>query len=119
MISDASGIWAATYQITSSGSNLGDPDCDGLAANYPVFVVDYNASMTFGAIAKQFIGRHEIGHAIGLPDVPTVACWQDGSGFWLPLMNDGLYKATYCPSYPTNYTATFNEAVAAVLRSGW
>ena len=111
------GVWARTYQITSSGNNLGDPYCNGLAPNYPIYVVDYNTSLGLGSIARLHVQRHKIGHGIGLADAPTVYCWQD-YGYWKPLMNNGT-ESGYCSAFPNNYTASYNEALYAVLRSGW
>lgn len=108
--------WAATYQITASGSNMSDSDCDSLAPNFPIFVVDYNASLGLGTTAKLHLQRHEVGHTIGLGDAPNAACWQD-FGYWKPLMNNGT--GGVCSAFPSNYTASYNEAVYAVLRSGW
>lgn len=110
------GDWAKTYQITSSRSNIGDADCDLLAPTYPIFVVGYNASLGLGSTQRLHVQRHELAHAIGLGDASTVTCWQE-YGYWLPLMRNG--GGSSCLVFPQNYTASFNEAVAAVIRSGW
>lgn len=118
------GIYAVAYQTIYGGNNIGDADCNAIAqSSYPVFVIALNNSSinqmspTPRAIAKLHTQRHEIGHGIGLPDAPTVYCYSE-SWYYRPLMNNGTQPA-YCGIYPENYTATYNEALYAVIRSGW
>lgn len=115
-----SGTYGTAYQIWN-GQNIGDSDCATLSSSYPVFVISLNVSLnllTPYPNSYLHIQRHELGHAIGLGDAPTATCWSEW-GYWLPVMNNGTQKATYCPTYPNNFTASYNEALYAVIRSGW
>jgi hypothetical protein len=118
------GIYAVAYQIIYGGNNIGDSDCNSIAqSSYPVFVIALNNSSinqlspTPQAVAKLHIQRHEVGHGVGLPDAPTEYCYSEW-GYYKPLMNNGT-QSGYCSVYHANYTATYNEALYAVIRSGW
>ena len=57
-----------------------------------------------------------LGHAIGLWDaLSTTSCWTESSTVY-PLMKN---SNTNCGSFGSNITATYNEALYAVIRSGW
>lgn len=106
------GSFAQTYQI---GVNLSSADCLALVDPYPIFVVTVN-NQSFNSTQKLHIARHEVAHAVGIDDAPTQSCWQEW-GYWLPLLRNG--GGTGCTAFPSNYTATYNEALYAVIRSGW
>jgi hypothetical protein len=97
------------------GVTLTDSDCTDLDDGYRIFVavVDYES---YSFPLTLHIPRHETGHAIGLWEAPdNLGCWND---VWIvyPLMKHDYQN---CANYKSNFTATFNEAVAVVLRSGW
>lgn len=113
------GTWAEAHQIYDGGDTLQDDDCAAYGDNYPVFVIILNTSLGLDDDPdKIHVQRHELGHAIGLGDAPTAYCWLDYP-YWLPLMNNGTQAGTYCSAYPANYTASYNEALYAAIRSGW
>lgn len=120
-----SGSYAKAYQIAFGSDSFPgeDLDCHNLAPNYVIFVIVLND--TAPSNAYWHIARHEMGHTIGLNDAtsvttPGLSCWIEW-GLVMPLMRNSNYLCNTNPNpkYPNNVTATFNEAVAAVIRSGW
>lgn len=107
----ASGSWAdARVAAGTSENNLG---CTYLGTDaYPIFVVNYYSAPSNGYL---HVERHELGHALGLPDTST-ACWAWWVGYQ-PLMNNGTFRT--CSAFPDNYTASANEVSAVISRNGW
>jgi hypothetical protein len=106
---------AALYIDTPSEYNLQrgiDIDCHGMGSEYhPIYVLVLDSA----ANHFTFVGRHELGHALGLPDTSTT-CDYSGSTY-LPLMNNGTFGT--CSSYGSNYNASYNEAQAVISLNGW
>lgn len=97
------------------GVTLTDPDCVDLDQGYTIFVVVLD-SQSFNTTQRMHLQRHEVGHAIGLWEAnDAMTCWTEW-GYVLPVMK---HDSTNCASFPNNYTASYNEALYAVLRSGW
>lgn len=86
---------------------------------YPLFIVSYNNEQTHSQGFRTHIQRHEIGHALNLGDT-NHQCWSFNSPIY-PLMRNSAFTidGQTCPSYPSNITATPNEAAYAKSRSGW
>ncbi len=107
------GQWFATTHLI--GVTMTDPDCTDLDDGYNLFVVVLK-DQSFTNTQKLHIQRHEIGHAIGLWEaLDSTACWTEW-GYVVPVMK---HDSINCSSYPSNYSATYNEALYAVIRSGW
>jgi hypothetical protein len=104
------GNWAAIYISADDYSNI---ECDLGSYSNPVFVVAVNTSNVQNDwYGYQHMVRHEVSHALGLPDT-SHTCWTE-SGIYsrLPLMNNGP-----CAGPQRNYYLTNSEAAAIVSRN--
>lgn len=101
----ANAIKALVYALAGNQSTL----CGSSYASptFPIFVINVNSSLSFTVTDKTHIGRHELGHALSLPDAPSESCYFVNPA-WYPLMRNN-YHATTCSTYPQNGTATPNE----------
>lgn len=129
-IPEVDNAWYAETHILAgiNESSLTNQACYSLGSTtYPVFVVSINSEKNDPQTEEEdeqwwdpgrmlHIARHEAGHAFMLDDAESsTSCWQTW-GFWLPLMKN---VTTNCAAYPHNYSASYNEALYAVIRNGW
>ena len=109
----SAGDWATLYVAADAWNNT---NCNGLGSDYaPVWVAAVNPSnVQNGWYGYQHLGRHEVGHALGM-DEAGVSCWTESriTGY-LPLMNNGP-----CPGPYRNIYLTSNEIAAIIARNGW
>lgn len=115
---------AGTYVAAGQGyRNLPSATCPSGSPEHPLFLVSLDADVTYQTDSDTLlhIARHEAGHALELGDA-LVPCYLE-NWFWYPLMNNAI--AAVCRDgnnqsvWGKNYTATFNEAVAVVIRNDW
>jgi hypothetical protein len=116
--------FATTYYIAGGQTNLPDTaDCSGLApyANVPIYVVVVQ-QYSYTDDYRTHIGRHEMGHALGL-DHFSGTCWRDGAGLWEPLMQPGhclFYGGTGWPDFSGfPVQASPNEIATVKWWQGW
>lgn len=94
-----------------SSDSFENTGCPGMGTDYnPVFLIDYS----YGS-STTYIGRHEMGHALGLHEAPQ-SCYTENS-LRYPVMNNGLSYG--CSNWGTNINATANEVAAVISRNGW
>jgi hypothetical protein len=106
--------WATIYVGATSYNNTG---CTGLGSDYaPVWVVAINTGAVLDNwYAYQHVGRHEVGHALGMGEAGH-SCWSD-SGIYYPLMNNNP-NVSAC-GYAHNAYLTPHEVSAIISRNGW
>lgn len=108
----ASGFWAATHISAGSYNNA---NCMLGSTSAPVFVIAMKTSAIPNTwYAYQHVVRHELSHALGLPEATFACHTHPGITSNLPLMNNSP-----CASPYYNYYLTDAEKNAIISRSGW
>jgi hypothetical protein len=113
------GAWAVAHILAGSYRSIPSSDCNLGSSTYPIFVVAIDDEGSWSSSDKKLhVARHEVGHALMLGDT-SQSCW-DEWGYLLPLMhNSSANCSSGGLSFPQNYSATYNEALYAVIRNDW
>lgn len=107
--------WAEAHILAGSYRSIADSNCNLGSTTYPIFIVSIDDEGSWSSDDKKLhVARHEMGHALLLGDT-SASCWSEW-GYLLPIMHD---TSDNCSSYPQNYSATYNEALYAVIRNDW